>query len=188
MPSLAEVARAIYGAWRLMLFDADGMTFFDLSTGGFWRSFFAAVVVAPLYAVLVVIDLGAREEVFDAGWAFLATTGTYCLLWASFPVVAVFLTRWLSLTGRYIPLIVAYNWISVPQMVIIATAVLIGTGGGTLGTIGLTLTFAASIFVLVYQWFVTVTALGRSSLTAVGIVLLQVVINELIQIGGYNLI
>ena len=64
MPSLAEVARAIYGAWRLMLFDADGMTFFDLSTGGFWRSFFAAVVVAPLYAVLVVIDLGAREEVF----------------------------------------------------------------------------------------------------------------------------
>ena len=47
IPDQQEVIRSIYGAWRLPWLDRSGMGHFNLSVDGFWRSFFAAVLVAP---------------------------------------------------------------------------------------------------------------------------------------------
>ena len=47
MPDRQEVLSALYGAYRLAWFDVSGMTFLNLTVEGFWRSFFAAVLVAP---------------------------------------------------------------------------------------------------------------------------------------------
>ena len=114
MPSPAEVARAIYGAWRLMLFDADGMAFFDTSIDGFWRSFFAAVVVAPAYVLFVAIDLASPEpEAIDPSWAAIVMGVAYLARVVAFPVAAVFVTRLLGVSERYVPLIVAHNWASI---------------------------------------------------------------------------
>ena len=71
MPDRAEVLRSLYGAYRLAFLDQSGMAHFNLSVDGFWRSFFAAVLVAPGFAVLVVQKLVARPEPFDPGWAML---------------------------------------------------------------------------------------------------------------------
>ena len=46
---------SIYGAYRLARLDAAGMSYFDTSVAGFWRSFFAAVIIAPFYAMLLAI-------------------------------------------------------------------------------------------------------------------------------------
>ncbi len=69
MPSLGEVAAALFGAWRLMRFDKGGMAWFDVSIAGFWRSFLAAEIDATFYYVLIALELGALGDAFDAGWA-----------------------------------------------------------------------------------------------------------------------
>ncbi len=186
MPSPAEVARAIYGAWRLMLFDADGMAFFDTSIDGFWRSFFAAVVVAPPYVLFVVIGLTSAEtEVVDPGWTALVKCGAYLVSWVVFPAAAVFVTRLLGVTARYIPLIVAYNWSNVPPLLILLPVeVLAASGSG----IGETIGTLALLFILVYEWFVVRIALGVAAFTAVGVVVIDVVLGLIIQMSAASLL
>ena len=57
IPSTTEIAYAFYGAWRLAHLDASGLKYFDTSLDGFWKSFFAAVLVAPAYALIVVTEI-----------------------------------------------------------------------------------------------------------------------------------
>ena len=186
MPSLAEVGRGIYGAWRLMLFDAGGMAYFDTSIDGFWRSFFAAVVVAPAYVVFVVVGLTTAEaEVVDPAWAALVKGGAFVVSWVVFPAAAVFVTRLLGVTGRYIPLIVAYNWSNVPPLLILLPAEMLAASGSGIGeTVGT----LALLFILVYEWFVVRVALGVAGFTAVGIVVFDVVLGLIIQLSANGLL
>ncbi len=188
MPSLRDVVAALYGACRLMRFDAGGMTWFDLSIPGFWRSFFAALLVAPFFAVLVGMHFTRGDQPFDPGWAALVMTVAYCLSWAAFPIAAILITRLLRLTDRYIALIVAYNWANVPQIAVILLANLIDAGGVLPGFLGDVLPFAAMVFVLVYQWFVTRTALATTTATAIGVVFLQLLIDIFIELAADSLI
>ena len=56
IPSVTEIAYALYGAWRLARLDSGGMGYFDRSIAGFWKSFFAALLVAPGHILLLVIE------------------------------------------------------------------------------------------------------------------------------------
>ena len=55
MVTSREVVAALYGAYRLARFDPSGLALFDATIAGFSRSFFAAVLVAPVYLVLLLI-------------------------------------------------------------------------------------------------------------------------------------
>ncbi|MFQ5785512.1 MAG: hypothetical protein ACE5H8_11915 [Alphaproteobacteria bacterium] len=188
MPSLAEVVAAQYGAWRLLRFDPAGMTWFDISIRGFWRSFFAAVPVAPAYAIFIGLDFARRAEPVDLGWAMLVSTIAYVCGWIAFPVAAIFITRLLGLTDRYVALIVAYNWASVPQTLLLLPPVLIEANGALPAQFASVLTMVVTIFVLLYQWFVTRTALATTALTATGIVFLEVLIGAFIDLTADSLI
>ena len=59
MLSLAEIGPALYGAWRLAHFDPDGMRYFDRSIAGFWRSFRVALLGAPLWIIILAVNLAA---------------------------------------------------------------------------------------------------------------------------------
>ena len=67
MPPKQEIVASLYGAWRLMRLDPTGMTYFNLSADGFWRSFFAAVIVAPAYVLFVVVGLATAHCRQDNG-------------------------------------------------------------------------------------------------------------------------
>ena len=56
-----EVVYATYGAWRLARFDCQGLQYFDNTPEAFWRSFYAAVIVAPPFAVLTALQLAEVE-------------------------------------------------------------------------------------------------------------------------------
>ncbi len=186
MPSLAEVGRGIYGAWRLMLFDAGGMAYFDTSIDGFWRSFFAAIIVAPAYVVFVAIDLASPEtEALDPSWAAIVMGVAYLARVVAFPIAAVFVTRLLGVSARYVPLIVAHNWASVPPLLFMVPAELLAASGSGIG--GTIATFAL-LFILVYEWFVMRVALGVAAFTAVGIVVLDVLLGLIIQLSANGLL
>ena len=49
------MAKALYGAYLLAKAEKDGMSYFDKSLDGFWRSFLAAAIVAPIFFLLMTI-------------------------------------------------------------------------------------------------------------------------------------
>ena len=52
-----ETVYSIFGAYRLAMLDKTGLSYLDRSPEGAIRSFHAALIVLPAYAVLVVLRL-----------------------------------------------------------------------------------------------------------------------------------
>jgi hypothetical protein len=182
MPDREEVLSALYGAYRLAWFDSSGMTYFNLTVEGFWRSFFAAVLVAPAYAILVGLQSAAEAEDFNLALVFLSESIGYILAWCAFPIVALVLTRLLGLDRNYVALIVAHNWSAVPQTAAFVAVVLLGVVlPQGVGTLLVTLTTGA---ILVYQWFVIRTALESSGGVALMLLLVDLVVTSLISAGA----
>lgn len=175
MPSYPEIARSVQAALLLARGDPRGMALLDLSVEGFWRSFAAAVIVAPAY-ILVLLDqyrlLGWPEHPWPTA---VAETASYLLGWVAFPLAAILLTRLLGLSARYVPLIVANNWSTVVQVALYTAVVLVGMIlPAQLRTTAL---FAATLAVLTYQWFVIRTALATTGVIALGLVVIDVLLS-----------
>jgi hypothetical protein len=171
MPSYAEIQRSVRAAWLLARGDTRGMEQFDLSLEGFWKSFTAALLVAPAYAIVLLDQYSAVGWPEDVAGTVFAEVVSFVLGWLAFPIVTIFLTRLLGLGARYVPLIVANNWAAVVQVALYTAVVVLGTVlPAQLRTLAL---FAATIAVLAYQWFVIRTALGTTGAIALGLVVVD---------------
>ena len=169
-----DMTKALYGAYRLARADTGGMSYLNTSLEGFWQSFFAAVLVAPLFFLLLII----RFNVSDIGASvlrFFALEGiAYVIGWILFPLVVFYLAQVLERERQYCGFIVAYNWASVLQNAIyLPFAILFElgmVGGSSAELVNLTLL----CLVLAYTWFVTKTALNVAGIVACGVVILDV--------------
>lgn len=179
MPSLNETVASLYGAWRLARFDPRGLTCFNATPAGFWRSFFAALLVAPLYA----IELWAPFE--EAGAPRTVTFAlleaiAYAVSWLAYPVALEMIARALGCRQRFLIYMTAYNWSAVVQHLIIAAIVLLTSVGILPLPIGEVIWLVATIYLLAYAWFIARSALAIRPLTASGLVALSVALDILI--------
>jgi hypothetical protein len=118
MLTLNEIARGVSGAVRLMKGDRSGLALLDRSRDGFWRSFLAALLLAPLYALyLMMMYDGATTASSDLRVA-LAEALRYIIDWTLFPVVLLELVRLMDRSQRYIGSVVALNWANVPFLIV----------------------------------------------------------------------
>ena len=168
------VTNALYGAYRLARADTNGLSYFDNSAAGFWRSFFAAVLIAPLFLILLIIrfsvdDIGASAIRF---YTFEAIA--YVIGWVLFPLVVFYLVETLGKQERYVGFIIAYNWAAVlqngfylPFAILFQLGLIPGEAAGLLNLLLLGL-------VLTYTWFVAKSALDISGAVAGGIIILDV--------------
>ena len=186
MPSQREIIAALFGSWRLMRFDADGMNWFDFSSAGFWRSFYAALPAAPFFALLVYLDFQKHTAPVDVGWEIFVTILVYGIGWAIVPLMMIPVTKLFGASHSFIPMIVAYNWTTVPQIILQALATLPGAVGLIPDELSGTLLFAALIYILVFEWFVIRTTLRTTAVTAVGIVLLLETTGILVNLIAYG--
>lgn len=179
MISAREVASSLYGALRLARLDAGGMAFFNRSAAGFWRSFFAAVIVAPGYAALTIRDLDPALAAARPVRVFLVEAIGYVIGWVAFPLVMAYVCDLLEREERFIGFIVAYNWAVVVQMAGFLVVIGIASAPVLAGLATDLLTFAAFLAILFYQWFIARTALGietGKAIVVVGIDLALVVL------------
>ena len=181
MITAAQIAKSIYGAWRLARFDAGGLKFFDNSLEEFWRSFFAAVIVAPMAIVSVVIHLAELEASAGPVRIFFVEVVIYVLLWIIFPFIALYIADFIDKGDRYFRYIAARNWAIVLQVALLLVLALLNQmeiiGRGLV----ITLTMAANILILIYQWFITRAALEVSTRAAVAIVFLDLMIRIILN-------
>ena len=110
-----KIFQPIYGAVRLAQGKRDGMSLFGDSETDFWQSFYAAIIVAPLFFIFISLqsNTGVRSALSVNFYAIHAIS--YVVGWVLFPLVMIHLVKTIGRQQFYIRLIVAYNWASVVQ-------------------------------------------------------------------------
>ena len=174
MISAAHLTTALYGAYRLARADQNGMAYFDSSLDGFWLSFFAAALVAPIFFLLMMIRF-ENGGVDATAFRFVSIEAiAYTIGWFLFPLIVYYLVQALERERRFFGFIVAYNWASVIQnSVYLPFAIFFELGifeGHSAELINLFLL----CLVLAYTWFIAKTALDVNGFVASGIVVLDV--------------
>lgn len=176
MLSAREFVAAIVGAARLARFDRSGLRFFDTGPAAFWRSFTAAWIAAPVFALMILTRPGA----FDAGFVNLvAIKGiAYVISWFMWPLVMFQVARLLDRERRFLDFIVAYNWAALIQYALFVPVIVLelASGGATAPV-----SYAVFVYSLVYSGFVARAALDIPVSSAAGIVVLDVVVSLLIE-------
>ncbi len=122
-----EVRLALTGTLRLARGDRGGLSCFDRSLDGFWRSFRAAVAYYPLYLVLLTMRITVAEWESSSGWRIASQSKLigYVIGWVAFPLVMLTVTQRLGRAHRFFDFMVPYNWCQLPQS---ALFVLVGLG------------------------------------------------------------
>lgn len=181
MPSFREIVYGIYGAWRMARLDPGAMSYFERTPEAFWKSFFAAVIVAPGFAILIIDQMSQIE--FEAGVARIIVVEliAYLLAWIVFPALVHQICEAIGKREAYIGYIVAFNWSKVIQMAVFLPVIAVIATGVLPEDSGSLLRWVVSILILSYEWFVTRTALGVTAMGAVGFVALDLVIDLIVR-------
>jgi hypothetical protein len=104
----------------MLLGRTDVMRSFDTSSEGFWRSFQAIVLIAPIYGIIAMADWraavlatspGAPSFGPDAFWG--SRLALLVLDWVTLPALLAALSGFIGIRQRYPAFIVARNWSAV---------------------------------------------------------------------------
>lgn len=172
-----EIRDSIHGALRLAR-DAPGtMGLFNLSVTGFWRSFLAPVLIYPAFVVISICERATIPAPRPAlglhlAWESVAYAGQSVL----FPILMIFLVRLLGLSATYVPFVITYNWSAVWITAILLPPVLLSVVPFA-AEIGALLSMFASIAAAYYRWVVTRISLATTPLTALGLVVIEVLLS-----------
>ena len=154
MITAPEVARALYGAWRLARLDRNGLDQFDNTDEAFWRSFYGMLVAAPFYVILVAFRLSELETTNGPIHIFLVEVIAYVIGWFAYPFIMLYVADLLDRRERYYRYIAAYNWATV---LLIALLTIISAAVDALQLslpAAAFLSFVIMLLVLVYWWFI----------------------------------
>jgi hypothetical protein len=191
---LAYINRSVDAAFALVMRDKRAWDKFDLSVEGFYRSFLAILVVAPMNIVTDIIATNvvnverlkqgkpALTQAYGMPEALFSTI-TFVLQWMIFPIAMIFVLRFLGLTHRYAPLIVAHNWGTIVVYLFSLVPFLLYASGivGAGDVAGLYM--IVLVFTLYYRYYTAETALDAGWSVAASVALLGFVLQIYYQLG-----
>ncbi len=173
MSPLVDVLRALYGAYRLVLLDKRGFSYFDISISGFWRSFTAALLIAPFFLTVVFTTYNVEQINISFSKHMSLEVSAYVLSWIIFPVLMEHLTKLMGCRDKYISFIVIYNWAMVPQYIIFIFIVALGLIGLIPPELSDSLSVILLVWIFFYTGFITKSILQVSIQTTVGIIIMD---------------
>jgi hypothetical protein len=186
----AEIERSLAGAWQLFLGKPDALRAFDTSIEGFWRSFQAIVLVAPIYLITAVVErtslfgsaiaVGAFSE--EAFWATQVLT--LVLDWVTLPILLAGIAGMIGIRRQYPAYIVVRNWASV-IMVAPFAVVSVLEGIGISEDVLLIPSVAALAFSLRFGYLIARRTLGVGIDIAIALVVLDFLVSlAVVQLIG----
>lgn len=179
-PSPTAILTALTGVYRLARFDASGFAVLDRSPGGAVASFFAALLVLPAYALLLLLRLSGQVDDTPLPQLVIVEAIAYVVSWTAFPLT---LHRILSLMGkddRFPGALTAYNWSAVIQMAVYLPATLLSASGLLPAFFTEGLVLGVMMAMLTYQWFVLRTALELPGLGIAALVMIDLFLSAMI--------
>jgi hypothetical protein len=178
--TLRETSYALFGAWRLAHFDLQGTVYFDRSREGALRSFWVAAILAPPYAVLVLLHLA--EQPIAVSWPALIVIHTlgYVIAWTAFPVAMSWVSRVLDRDQEFFGYLAMYNWAQVLTIVPVLAITAMRVGNTLPQSVMELLGLTVDLGILVYGWFIARAGLRIGPFSAIGIVALDVLLSQLI--------
>jgi hypothetical protein len=177
-----ELQLALTGCLRLARGDRGGLSCFDRSLDGFWRSFRAAVICYPLYLVLLAMRVSVAEWQTSGGWRIvMVETIGYVVAWVAFPLLMLNVVRWIGREHRFFEFMVPYNWCQVPQSALFVLVGLESASGILSIQASQAIDIVAALATLVYEWFIARVALDTTGRVAVFVVLVDLVLGVLIS-------
>lgn len=185
---VAYVRNSVDAALRLALRDRSGWDAFDLTADGFYRSFFAVVLVMPfnilfdLFLVKLATDADGVQRTYDFANATFSTLAlcAHCLI---FPVMALFLLRFLGYADRYSALVIAHNWGSVVVQFINLPILVLYSAGFMSAAFAIDFYFIAMGLTLYYRYYVVQTALESPASIAIAIVVIHFLLQIFFTLG-----
>ena len=178
-----DVLTGIYGAWRLLLADPRAASLFENSTTGFWKSFFAAILVLPIYFLIISVEMIPFDTDRSLPVILILKLEFYIIGWIVWPLAVGHALPALKRSEKFVLYIVAYNWANAVGAwifgFIILITKLVQINDELVGiTAGL-----ASIGLLVYHVFITRTILEVPVLTAICFIICEFILGQFILIS-----
>jgi hypothetical protein len=168
--SAAEITRGVQGALGFLRRDPAAPLHFDNTMEACLRSFRVMALVAPLYAIYLLLSYSNVTTTADETEVALVEGLHYVVDWLLFPVIFYEIARrrgWLDRYPRYVS---ALNWINLPAMVVAIIGLAISAVAPTAVAIIVDLALKA----LLFYWFLTTTRMTLSPSWAISVALLVV--------------
>ena len=181
MITAPEISRSLFSAWLLARFDRNGAYLFDNTQEAFWRSFWAAFIAFPAFAILLLLRSVHVEIGVGPFWALVIQGTGYVIGWVAFPYLMFYVA---VLTGKdkfYCRYIAAYNWAVILQITLMLGITALTASGLVPQALGVLLMAGTVIAIFAYQGFIAHAALEVPAMGAVGIVVLDLIVSLILQ-------
>jgi hypothetical protein len=163
--------------------DRGGVSWLDGSADGFWKSFFAAVLLAPFYALMLWLARYSTVPEADLTAVVLIESVSYVGAWLVWPVIASEICRYLDPSMDSRTYIVGCNWSEVWIMLIRLPVVTLGVSAlladGSYAMVSLILMVA----ILYYRYVIARETLPATTSIAVGLAITDLVVGLLWRTG-----
>ena len=180
MLNLRDVASVITGLNAILRFRPDAFTHFDATLNGFWKSFWAAAITAPIWLILVTSHMSEAQAQAPVTY-LLAHAVSYAVGWLAFPLLMVRISSYLDRWPRYFHYMVAYNWFQVCQSLIWLPLVLVSETAGQPSGLVTVLWRVSNGLLFAYGWFIARRGLMVEAGSAAALVLIDFLLGMLID-------
>ncbi len=181
MIDLAAASRGIAIAWRLARLDPQAIRDIDGSIESCRRSFQAAIIAAPFFALLILLRSNEHPLSSDPLRALFIEAIGYAIGWTAFPLAAWYLANALGKSQRYTTYISAYNWANVLQVAAFVPVAGLAASDLAPDSIVVLMALLLTGMVIYYQFFIVRTALEIEPLPALGFVAIDLILGLLID-------
>ena len=180
-----EITSGMYGSWRLALGDAGGFAYFNATRDGFWRSFLAMALVAPLFGGLLLLRYYREMDSVAPLRFFSVQAISYVVAWVIFPLLMFYVVQKIDRESRFFGYIAAYNWSSVIQNAVYIPLAIVAEMGWLPPDLINFLGFIVLVSVFAYTWFIARVGLNVNFAIAATIAggdfILSIVLNSITE-------
>ena len=180
MLSRHEFAAAMAGVRGIVRLDSRAFAFFNATHAGFWRSFWAAAILAPFIAVAVARAVLVEPPESLGRFIAFQTIG-YALSWLIFPLLMVRIADMLGRRDRYFHYMVALNWFHLAQIAFTGPLLVLEMTSLLPPVIEQLLGLIVMVALLGYEWFIARNALKVEGGTAAALVAIDLLLSLVID-------
>jgi len=184
----SEILHGVTGAWRIVMRDKDAAKHFNLSDGGFSRSFMALALALPIifFTTTSLWRMGQSiDALADIQFPAFAMTqiGGELFYWAIYLIAMVPVSRHLNLGSSFGAYVITYNWGVLMTSMLMAVPLFFYSIGLFNGQFAVMLTLPVFGVVAWYRWQIARVVLGAPPSAAVAILILDFLLGALLDQG-----